>query len=229
MTAPPSVDPASAALNVTGYVLAGGRSSRMKQDKAFLEHEGEPFIEHALRRLRAVCSEAAILSGPPAFERDALLSCYARLIPDADSGYTGPLAGVAAALADCRTDYALLLAIDQPEISTGLLQDLLDKSVSFGALASCFACGGRPEPLPLLICQKLLPAVLRAIRLGERRLLPTLQSCAERAGHKLLEIALPAQALERFTNLNTPDDLLLWQQANPSNHSDVSASETSNG
>ncbi|HEY0050502.1 MAG TPA: NTP transferase domain-containing protein, partial [Pyrinomonadaceae bacterium] len=43
--------------NFSGYVLAGGKSSRMKTDKAFLKLRGETFLERAVRALSRACGE----------------------------------------------------------------------------------------------------------------------------------------------------------------------------
>ena len=39
----------------TGFVLAGGKSSRMGKDKAFLQIENETFLERAITTLSTVC------------------------------------------------------------------------------------------------------------------------------------------------------------------------------
>ena len=121
---------------VAGYLLAGGRSTRMGTDKALLEIDGEPRLEAALGRLQAVCSEVNILSGPRNDERDAVLSCYGRLVPDVEQGYAGPLAGLAAALGNCQADYALLLALDQPAVTVEALRQLIIDAISSAAAAA---------------------------------------------------------------------------------------------
>ena len=50
-------------LEVGGYVLAGGKSSRMGRDKALLELAGKPLVLHAVTKLRRVCADVHILSG----------------------------------------------------------------------------------------------------------------------------------------------------------------------
>ena len=215
--------------NVTGFVLAGGRSSRMGQDKALLQVRGEPLLVHALRRLQTVCGDVAILSGPPDPLRDGMLSPYARLVPDADSEHGGPLAALAAALAACSTEYAVLLAVDQPGLPHELIRSLVGISHERGSLAACFVVDNRPEPLPLLASPALLPGILRALHAGERRLLPTVQACLTALGQAMLLLPAPPGSAVCFTNLNTPDDLQRWRSTKPSNQFEVGASESSNG
>lgn len=212
--------------SMQGYVLAGGRSSRMAQDKALLEVEGEPLLQHALRRLQAVCTDVAILSGPARFERDALLSCYARLVPDTELGHAGPLAAVSAALDDCGQAYALLLAVDQPGIPVPALERLAAACDRAGVAAACFAASGRPEPLPMLVSSDLRHHLRDALAAGERRLLPGVQAAVAAAGRELLLLSYGAGETHAFLNLNKPEDLLsLRKRAATSNQSAPRASD----
>ncbi len=56
----------------TGFVLAGGRSSRMGRDKALAMFGGRPLIEIALEMLREAGLNAAIAGGRSGFERFCL-------------------------------------------------------------------------------------------------------------------------------------------------------------
>ena len=76
---------------VGGYVLAGGRSSRMGRDKALLELAGKPLVLHAVTKLRRVCAEVSVLSDNPELAR------YAPLVRDLHAG-CGPMGGIEAAL-----------------------------------------------------------------------------------------------------------------------------------
>ena len=47
--------------SVTGFVLAGGKSSRMGQDKAFMQLGGRTLLVHALERAQAATGNAWIV------------------------------------------------------------------------------------------------------------------------------------------------------------------------
>ena len=76
-----------------GFVLAGGRSSRMGQDKALLQVAGRSLLEVALEKLRCLDGPAPRIAAA----RSDLLS-HAPVIPDLHPG-CGPLSGIEAALA----------------------------------------------------------------------------------------------------------------------------------
>ncbi len=212
--------------DVTGYVLAGGRSSRMGRDKSLLTVEGMPLVQGAVTRLRMVCADVAILSGPANAERDAVLGNYARTVPDTDPVHSGPLAGVCAALADCATKYALVMAVDQPNMSADVLRLLVDAGKQEHASGACFTMGQVPQPLPLLLGRDLRTGILHAFLSGERKLLTAVLSGAATEGRMFLKLPLFG-AENIFENLNTPDDMDRWAAARhvSSNHSNPQASE----
>jgi molybdenum cofactor guanylyltransferase len=53
--------------SVTGFVLAGGKSSRMGQDKAFIQSGGRTLLAHALELTQAATGNAWIVSGAKKF------------------------------------------------------------------------------------------------------------------------------------------------------------------
>jgi molybdopterin-guanine dinucleotide biosynthesis protein A len=96
-----------AVLDAGGYVLAGGKSSRMGRDKSLLELAGKPLIAHAVAKLRRICTDVHILGGNPALDE------FAPLVPDLHPG-CGPLGGLEAALEHSSHDWNLFLPVDVP-------------------------------------------------------------------------------------------------------------------
>ena len=111
--------------------------------------------------------------------------------------------------------HALIIPIDQPNLSSEALRLLLDFGLPLGAYAACFQHAGRPEPLPMLLSRELCSPLHFALDHGERRLLATVQACAAALGGKVGLIPTPGTeaAADWFLNLNTPQDLQQWQQA----------------
>src|SRR5215475_8827094 len=113
---------------IRGFIQAGGRSSRMKRDKAWLEIDGVPMIERVIAAARPAAGRLGIIvnAANPQVERYEKLaeSCDAGLIFDLHK-HLGPLGGIHTALAHCVTgESALILACDLPFITTEFLSFL---------------------------------------------------------------------------------------------------------
>lgn len=159
--------------DVNGYVLAGGKSSRMGRDKALLELAGKPLVLRAVEKLRRVCAEVSILSNR------AELEAYAPLVRDLHEG-CGPLGGIEAALAHSTKAWNLLMAVDMPFLPVGFLdawvRDVIEKEWARVAL---FTVDGRPQPALCLVHREVAPFVDGAIERGEFKLLPVLMEAAK--------------------------------------------------
>lgn len=219
--------------NVRGYVLAGGLSSRMGRDKAFLRLNGRELVGIAVDRLHEICAEVYLLSGPENFKRDAILSCYAPLIPDRivptglPVGHLGPLAGIDAALRDASSGWCLFTAIDQPLLPSHLLRQWVELAIAQHTAASWMtmaeageplneagqhiAEAGKPvpQPLPLLLHTRLAPAIHAHLQAGERKLSRAVRRALADRQETSFEYPVTASP-ERsfwFRNLNTLHDL----------------------
>ncbi len=191
---------------LTPYLLAGGLSTRMGQDKAFLRLQGQTLLEHALRRL-APLGTPRILGGDPANgERQARLATFAPVVPDRTPN-AGPLGGIDAALHETPAqhtprDWVLILPIDQPNLPTAALQTLIAVAVAAHATAAWFTQPTGPEPLPVLLHPSFAGPVAHALAQGDRKLVPTLRRIA---GTRLVEVPCPNPGW--FLNLNSPIDI----------------------
>lgn len=104
-----------------GLILAGGRSRRMGQDKAFVSLAGRPLIEHVVARL-APQVDALIISSNAPRERFAALPLP--VLADVYGGFRGPLAGVHAALSAYPNDIVVSVAVDLPLLPPDLVERL---------------------------------------------------------------------------------------------------------
>jgi len=217
---------ASAAVN--GYVLAGGKSSRMGRDKALLELEGKPLVLRAVEKLRWVCADVYILANRPELEM------YAPVISDLHDG-CGPLAGIEAAFSHSEKIWNLFMAVDMPFLPVEFLENWVKMVVEQeSARISMFYVDGRPQPALCMLHKDVAPYVEKAVAQGNFKLLLVLKSAAEdlamkqkmavntiflnlswsESGSLLLEngyIWKPTHAQQKtqhlwFVNLNTPDE-----------------------
>jgi molybdopterin-guanine dinucleotide biosynthesis protein A len=165
-------------LPVSGYVLAGGGSSRMGTDKAPMRLGGKPLIEHAVAKLRSICADVYVLGSDPQ------LASYAPVVPDLHPG-CGPVGGIEAALAHTRRDWILILPVDVPFLPSAMLQSLAAEALSLSQTCrlAMFAAAGRPQPAICLLQKVILPHVSAAIERGQLKLMQVL----EEAGSAIAE------------------------------------------
>jgi len=91
--------------DVTAFILAGGKSTRMGTDKAFVELEGRPLLSRALDIARSVTLNVNIVGDPRKF------AAYATVVEDIFPN-CGPLGGIHAALCASGKELNLVAAVD---------------------------------------------------------------------------------------------------------------------
>jgi molybdenum cofactor guanylyltransferase len=168
--------------NLFGFVLAGGKSTRMGTDKAALELEGQTLLEHALAILRQVAAEVAVLGG-----RQLYGSYGVPVIEDIYPG-CGPLGGIHAALKQvARTGTAphssreaqgahaspaplsLLIAIDTPFLDPKFLAYLAQRARESGAVVTTPEIAGHTQPLCAVYSLDFLPIAEQALKAGTEK------------------------------------------------------------
>ncbi|NYF80291.1 molybdenum cofactor guanylyltransferase [Granulicella arctica] len=194
------------AAEVSGYVLAGGKSSRMGRDKALLELAGRPLVQHAAEKLRLVCADVHILSG------NEQLAAFGPLVADVHPG-CGPLGGIEAALLHLRSTWSLILPVDVPFVTADFLAGWVAEIVATSAArVAMFTVDGRPQPTLCLLHQEVTPFVQRAVERGEFKLFPMLEEAgrmlAEAQSKRADEVFLNRSWNDgsMFANLNTPEE-----------------------
>lgn len=116
-------------MELSAYVLAGGRSSRMGADKALLPFHGRTLLDRALELARTVTASPRIVGSREKY------AAYGEVVEDAYPGQ-GPLAGIHAALRASSTDFNLMLAVDTPLLKPEFLRHLASRAGSTGAVVT---------------------------------------------------------------------------------------------
>jgi molybdopterin-guanine dinucleotide biosynthesis protein A len=135
--------------DVTGIVLAGGRSTRFGSDKLRALYRRAPLLHHPVARLSEVCDEVIVVLAPDA---------PAPILPDVpgvriarDASPDGPLAGVHAGMSSVTTELALVAGGDMPELSVDVLRRMVSMAVERSADAVVLQEGDRTRPLPCVL------------------------------------------------------------------------------
>jgi len=107
--------------NITGIILAGGKSSRIGSDKGFILLNNKPFIQHIIEAMQPLVSSIIIVSNNPDYDIFKLKRAN-DLIANA-----GPLAGVYTGLHYSNTENNLVLSCDVPLINTKILKTMIEQ------------------------------------------------------------------------------------------------------
>jgi molybdopterin-guanine dinucleotide biosynthesis protein A len=153
------IDAGPETVDVTGFVTAGGLSSRMGRDKAWLDLGGSPMIRLVIQALAPVTSGVKIIANSEEYKRLGL-----PVFADKNTGI-GPLEAIRNALEHSPTGRILLVACDMPFVTTELFALLLKKAGDFKAVVPA-GPGGKLEPLCAAYHADALPEVERLIELG---------------------------------------------------------------
>lgn len=180
--------------NITGIILAGGKSSRMGEDKAFLKLNGKPFIECSIEAIKPLVSETMIVSNNPECDGFNL-----KRVNDIIEN-SGPLAGIYSGLINSKTEYNLVLSCDIPLITTEILKLLIidvEPHVDVVQIVSY----NKPMPLIALYKKRCTPQFYELLQNDERRLRIALNQC------KVKNVVLDSENELLTTNVNTPEEL----------------------
>ncbi|MBN1934694.1 MAG: molybdenum cofactor guanylyltransferase [Anaerolineae bacterium] len=185
--------------NISGIILAGGKSSRLGQNKALIEFEGKPIVQHVVDVLRPLVDEIVLATNTP--ESFAFLKL--RMVADLYAE-TGALGGLHAGLSAIQSEYGLVVGCDMPFLNTALLQHMLLHTTGYDIVMPHI--DDYYEPLHAIYARRCLAVIEHSIQSGQRRLLSFVSQMNVRY--------IKGDEIDRFDpqrlaffNLNSPDDL----------------------
>ncbi len=104
---------------ITGIILAGGKSSRMGQEKGLVLHQGVSFIQHIIEAVQQITDTIIISTANPNYMQFGY-PCVTDSIPDC-----GPVGGIYTGLCHSKTAQNLVLSCDIPLITSETLKHLI--------------------------------------------------------------------------------------------------------
>lgn len=186
-------------MNFSAVILAGGKSSRMGRDKAFLPYQGSPLIGRALDIVRGAGADEVLISGRAGQDFSAT-SCpvLLDLVPDC-----GPLGGIERALSVAKHPLVLVLAVDLPYMTPEFLRWLAARcSEATGAVP---ILSEQAEPLAAFYPKQARSILTRLMEAGQFGARGFVQSCVL---EKLVCRAAVSQKYGAcFANWNTRKDM----------------------
>jgi molybdopterin-guanine dinucleotide biosynthesis protein A len=190
-------------LDVEGFILVGGASSRMGTDKAQLRFGEQTGVQRIATALTPLADRIRVV-GSRAEPRDSGFEN----VPDLLERW-GALGGIHSAIGACRATWAIVVACDLPLVTSDLFTRLWDfNSEMFDAIVP-IQPDGRPQPLCSIYRRDTTSAEsVRLIAAGEHMPRALLAQVRTR-WVQFRELADLPGAEHFFLNVNTPDDYLL--------------------
>lgn len=184
---------------LTAIILAGGKSSRMGEDKALILIQGVPLLQR-IYNIAEACATTVYVVTPWSERYQHILPSNCQFIKEAPLS-NGPLVGFAQGLAQVQTNWVLLLACDLPNLRVEVLQEWANKldDVSDEAIAALAHHIKGWEPLCGFYRRSCLADLNEYIKQGGR----SFQSWLNQHSVQLLPVTEPGMLF----NCNTPEDL----------------------
>jgi molybdenum cofactor guanylyltransferase len=188
-------------MKVAGFVLTGGQSSRMGQDKARLLSNSRYLVEETAETVSQVTQFVRLVGRPGMFT-----DLPTQGLEDRRSGL-GPLAGLEAALLSSQSEFGdalnIVVGCDMPGLRAAWLRQLLSTAQDTDALcAAARDARGKVHPLCAVYRTACLPVVQNALDSGRLRLMDLLG--------RLRAVEVPIGDL--IANINTPAEWAAWQE-----------------
>ena len=192
---------------ITGLILAGGRAQRMGgMDKGLVPFMGKPLIEHAIDRLTPQVTTILINANR---NHDRYAQYGHAVIADHHADFAGPLAGFAAGLEHCNTEYLLSVPCDSPVFPLNLSKRMLE---IMKETQSDLIYASSKDASNAIWTQPVFCLMRRSVQ-------PSLQEFLDQGGRKIDRWfeALPSSTVvfadeAAFANTNTPEELQALEQ-----------------
>ena len=191
--------------DAAGFVLAGGQSSRMGEEKALVPFAGQPLIVRALGILSGAGLKVSIAGA-----RSALAS-FAPVVEDvAPRAGLGPLAGICSALAVTVETRAVFIPVDLPLLPSSLIAYLLHHATITDAIVTALSINGFAQTFPAVIHRSVLPILQSQLESDHRGCFSAFQIAQASLNQRFA--VLPIEHLVQSGQIAHPEGLpaALW-------------------
>ncbi len=182
-----------AANDVTGIILAGGKSKRMGKDKSFLSYRGKFFIDRLLDALKDTAVSGILISVNEFDEYDSLPF---RKIKDSFVDH-GPLAGIYEALTVSHNNHILCVPCDMPVIDSAVLNSILSESTPH--IINVTVVDQNLHPLLGVFPKTILPNLENYLKSDRKKVFDFITG----VDYKLIDLSA---FRNRIININTEDE-----------------------
>lgn len=190
-------------MDVTGIILAGGKSSRMGTEKGLQVLCGKQLISYAINALSGVCNQIIISSSSDVYQ-----SFGYKVVGDELKGI-GPMGGIYSALKQSKNEKNLILSCDLPFVSQELLSHILYNSEGF-KVAVPWEGGRHFEPLCGFYNLSILENLSKFIEQGNYKLPDLFEEIL--INKLIIDNKLDFYRSHLFLNVNYKEDLVLAEK-----------------
>ena len=178
-------------------ILAGGKSSRMGEDKALLEYEGKYFIEKIAEEL-SFFEEKIVARGNNSSLTEITDSKW-QVIPDIYLDH-GPMGGMHAALKTCESDAMFVVTCDMPLITGHLVRQICEAfDQQYDALI-VVTSDGKYHPLCGIYRKELYESMEEYLKQDNNRMMAVLKK------YSVKYLELGEEETKQLTNVNTREE-----------------------
>ena len=191
--------------NITGMILSGGKSTRMGEDKAFIEIEGISIINRIQSLLKTLFNEIIIVANKR--ERFANLDAtiYSDLLPE-----RGALGGLYTGLFFSSYPYSFCVACDMPFLRQSVIEYLINKIPGYDVIVPRTSDG--LQPLHAIYSKSCIAPIRKVLEQGKYKIIDFYPLVRVRMIDEDEFSSLDPNK-ESFINVNTPEELLLIQKS----------------
>jgi molybdopterin-guanine dinucleotide biosynthesis protein A len=177
---------------ITGIILAGGKSTRMGHDKAFLQWEGKPFAQHVIDAAKPLCQKLLISGSQPELHE------FGYPVVEDLRQFEGPVTALASCFKHVDTKAVLVLSCDVPQITTADLENLGNHHQPEYDV-TLYSFQGKQMPLVAIYNRSSFQAFERAFKARQKKLFNVLD------GLRVNVISFTGK--QGLYNINTTKDL----------------------
>jgi molybdenum cofactor guanylyltransferase len=188
-------------IEVTGILLAGGKSRRMGEDKRYLVVGEQTLLERGLYVLRSVFREVLVViaQDSPPLGIDARV--VRDLLPDC-----GSLGGLYTGLVQATTPCVFVVACDMPFLDPAVITRFTNRRITADLVMAKLAA--RLHPMHALYGKRCLPVMEQMIRARQMKIQEMVSYASIRVQYVTEADLLTVDPSWRsFYNVNTPEDL----------------------
>jgi molybdopterin-guanine dinucleotide biosynthesis protein A len=178
----------------SGILLAGGKSSRMGEDKAFIKFRNLYLFEYSLSILKQFSNDIIISSSNPRFDKTGF-----RRVEDKIPGL-GPISGLYSCLKEIKFESAIVLPCDLPKLSNKTIEILINNSTGFD-ITIALNHQNIAEPLVGIYSSVLIPKLELMMKSGNYKVQDLIKSSTTN------KVRISDASSDNFLNMNSPADL----------------------